>query len=192
VLTAAHGSLGMAACVDDVLMPAMQQVGFWWQTARCDIEVEHLATETARSWLNSQLQAAPRPSRGPILLTCGPTDMHTIGLEALAVLLRERGVACRLLGDRASTLQVTTAIEVNRPKSLVIVSHLASGRRRAIMTIDAAVALQVPVFYAGNAFSSVRSRRSIRATYLGTHLGDARNILTAALTAQSTSVESPA
>ena len=181
VLTAGRDAFGLGPCLDGVLMPAMQQVGFWWQTARCDIAQEHLATETARSWLYLQLQIAPQPSQGPVLLTCGPTDMHTIGLESLAVLLREAGVACRLLSDRPSTLAVTTAIEVNRPRALVVVSHLATGRRRALETIEAAHGLGVDIFYAGNAFIGARGRRTIPGSYLGTNLQAARDLLTAAV-----------
>ena len=69
----------------------MQQVGLWWQTGRCTVEDEHLTTEAARAWLETLNSSAPAPVRTPpIVLACGPTDLHTIGLEALCVLLRLR------------------------------------------------------------------------------------------------------
>ena len=38
----------------------------------------------------------------PVVLACGPSDQHTIGLEALALLLRLRQRPCRVLGARVA------------------------------------------------------------------------------------------
>lgn len=182
-LSRAHGHLGLAECLDDVLLPAMRQVGLWWQTGRCDVEQEHLTTEAARAWLESLAAYAPLPTREPsIVLACGPTDLHTIGLEALTVLLRYEGWSCRTLGARTSVPALTAAIHATRASSAVIVSHLNTGRQRAVQALHAAAHLDVAVFYAGNAFAAPRSRRSLPGTYLGTHLREACRLIDAAVT----------
>lgn len=174
----AHDLLGLAGCLDDVLLPAMQQVGLWWASGLCDVDQEHLATEAARAWLESLVPYAPAPARAnPIVLACGPTDMHTIGLEALTLLLRYHGQPCRLLGARTPLDAVVTAVHANAASAVVIVSHLGSGRHRAIESLQAAKRTGARVFYAGNAFANPRSRRNAPGTYLGTRLESACQLI---------------
>src|SRR5688572_32171981 len=52
VLDRAVDELGMPTAMDDVLMPAMREVGQWWETGRCDVAQEHLTSEAARGWLS--------------------------------------------------------------------------------------------------------------------------------------------
>jgi methanogenic corrinoid protein MtbC1 len=182
-LSRAQAALGLAASLDDVLLPAMQQVGLWWQTGRCDVAQEHLTTETARAWLETLAAYAPAPARPtPIVLACGPTDLHTIGLEALGILLRYEQWSCRLLGARTSVDALTTAVQATGAGAVVVVSHLNTGRQRAILSLHAAHRLGVQVFYAGNAFTSPRNRRSLPGVYLGTRLQEAAHLIDAALT----------
>jgi DNA-binding transcriptional MerR regulator len=179
-------SLGLGSCLDDVLLPAMQQVGRWWQTGRCDVEQEHLTTETARAWLARMTTFAPAPAPGrmhPIVLACGPTDLHTLSLEALGVLLRHRGWNCRLLGARTSVLTLSTAVRANLAAGVVLVSHLSSGRQRAVESLRAVHSLGTEVFYAGNAWCSARSRRNLPGHYLGIHLQDACALIDSTLAA---------
>lgn len=179
-LDSAYAELGLGACLDDVLLPAMQQVGLWWQTGRCTVEDEHLTTEATRAWLETLSSSAPPPSRPePIVLACGPTDLHTIGLESLCLLLRHEGWSCRLLGARASVQAVAAAVHATGAKAVVIVSHLNSGRARAVESLRAADRDEVHVFYAGNAFTSPRSRRNLPGTYLGPRLQDAASLIAA-------------
>jgi MerR family transcriptional regulator, light-induced transcriptional regulator len=177
-LNRAQAALGLAACLDDVLLPAMQQIGLWWQTGRCDVEQEHLTTEAARSWLERLVAYAPPPVHPvPVVLACGPTDLHTIGLEALGVLLRYRLRSCRSLGARTSTPALIAAIDATGADAVVVVSHINTGRQRAIQSLREANRRGATVFYAGNAFTSPRSRRNLPGTYLGTRLQQACRII---------------
>ena len=181
-LDEAQRAMGLGPCLDDVLLPAMQQVGLWWETGRCTVESEHLTTEAARSWLENVNSFAPVPVRAsPIVLACGPTDLHTIGLESLSLLLRYDGWSCRVLGARTSVPAVTTAIHATGAVAVVIVSHLSSGRARAVQALHAADRPGVTVFYAGNAFTAPRSRRNLPGRYLGTRLQQACGLIGAEL-----------
>jgi DNA-binding transcriptional MerR regulator/methylmalonyl-CoA mutase cobalamin-binding subunit len=174
--------LGLAACIDDVLLPAMRQVGVWWAAGHCDVVQERMATEAVRAWLDRRAALAPAPTRTrPILLACGPSDLHTIGLEATAVVLRHDGWPCRVLGARTSTVTLATAARATPVAAVVVVSHLATGRLRAIESIRAVHDLDIPVFYAGNAFTSPRSRRGVPGHYLGVGIESACAQLTSAL-----------
>ena len=174
--------LGLGPSLDDVLLPALQQVGSWWETGRCTVESEHLTTETARSWLKGLLALAPEPDRTPpIVLACGPSDLHTVGLEALEVLLRHDGFDCRMWGAQTPVQVVVDAVTATGAGAAVIVSHLSSGRARAVESLRAAVRAGATVFYAGNAFTAPRSRRNVPGTFLGPRLQDAGELIETAL-----------
>jgi DNA-binding transcriptional MerR regulator/methylmalonyl-CoA mutase cobalamin-binding subunit len=182
-LDEATATLGLAACVADVLLPAMRQVGVWWAAGHCDVVQEQMATEAVRAWIDRRSAFAPAPTRPrPLLLACGPSDLHTIGLESIALLLRYQGWPCRVLGARTSTVTIAAAARATAVAGVVVVSHLATGRLRAVESIRTVHELGIEVFYAGNAFTSPRSRRGVPGAYLGADINDACALLTDTLT----------
>ena len=94
ILDAAQQALGLGRTVDDVLLPALRQIGQRWQSGEADVSHEHLATNAVRGWLSKINQTRPPRQFRPIVLCCGPRDDHTLGLEALGALLAERGFDC--------------------------------------------------------------------------------------------------
>ena len=171
-------ALGLGCCLDEVLFPTLREIGHRWQLGRFDIEAERLATEAVRGWLEGLALAAPAPSDfAPMILTCGPADLHSIGLEALGVLLRHHGRPCRVLGARVSVRALTTAVKAGRPDGVVVVSHLRSNRLSATQALRAAAALGPEVFYAGGAFGSVRLRRNVPGTHLDANLQSACSLI---------------
>jgi DNA-binding transcriptional MerR regulator len=173
-LNRAAEMLGTGGCIDDVLFPAMKQIGLWWESGHCDVEQERFTSETVRGWLEGLAARTPAPvAADPIVLACGPSDQHTIGLEAMALLLRRRQRPCRVLGARVPASTLVTAARANNAPAVVIVCHLNSGRQRAIRAIRAVNELPTAVFYAGNGFSSARSRRNVPGRYLGTRVQQA-------------------
>jgi MerR family transcriptional regulator, light-induced transcriptional regulator len=185
-LNEAADQLGLNASVDEVLMPAMRRIGWRWETGRCDVGHEHLATEAVRTWLGRIVAFAPQPRRlEPVLLACGPRDSHTLGIDALTALLTRADRQCRLLGARTPVASLVNATRTVEAAAVVITSHLSIGRRPAIEAIRAAAGSGVPVFYAGNAFIAAPTRQRLPATYLGDSIRDAARIIEAA-------IESPA
>ena len=173
-LERAHDELGLAATIDEVLMPAMRRVGNFWETGRCDVAQEHLTTEVARGWLSWVTSLAPPPGPGrPILLACGPRDLHTLGLEALAALLVHRRRGCRVLGARTPARTLVTAITATDAAAVAVVSHLSTQRRPAVDALREAVGTGVSVFYAGNAFVMPAARAGVPGIYLGERLANA-------------------
>ena len=168
VLDRAHDELGLAATLDDVLMPGMRQIGVWWQTGRCDVAQEHLTTEAVRGWLSRTTTFAPSPTRaGPVVLACGPRDLHTLGLEALAALLANNGHGCRVLGARVPQRSLAVAVTASSATAVVVVSHLPTQRRPAVEALQAVAETGCAVFYAGGAFLFPRTRAGVPGTYLG-------------------------
>ena len=60
VLDTARQALGLGRTVDEVLLPAMREIGVWWETGRCDVGHEHLATQTSQAWLARVAPSRPR------------------------------------------------------------------------------------------------------------------------------------
>ncbi|WP_433505789.1 MerR family transcriptional regulator [Pseudonocardia halophobica] len=178
----AAGRLGLGATVDLVLVPAMRRIGHWWEIGSCDVGHEHLATEAARTWLSRIVAFAPEPRPGGcVLLACGPRDLHSLGLEAFGMLLASDGRSCRVLGARTPVPTLTIAAETLDAAAVVVVSHLAVGRRPAVAALSAMAAQGRPSFYAGNAFLTRPSRRRVPGRYLGESHREAVHLLEEAL-----------
>jgi len=98
-LTEGTEQIGVEHTIRDIALPAMREMGSRWQAGVCDTAHEHLATEAVRVWLARQSAMAPPSFRPfPLVLACGPKDLHTIGLEAFGVILARRGWSIRTLG----------------------------------------------------------------------------------------------
>lgn len=182
-LDQANDVLGLEATIDYVLMPAMRQIGTWWATGRCDVGREHLTTEIVRGWLARLTSLAPAPTSGrPILLACGPRDLHTLGLEALAALLAQHRYSLRVLGARVPQRTLLTATVATDAAAVVLVSHLPTHRRPAVASIQAIAESGCAVYYAGNAFLLPSSRIGVPGTYLGESISTAAARLREGLT----------
>jgi MerR family transcriptional regulator, light-induced transcriptional regulator len=174
-------ALGLGGCIDAVLLPAMREIGIRWQHGDFAIESERLMTETVRGWLETFAPGAPEPRpTATVLLACGPSDRHSLGLEALGMLLRYQKQPCRMLGPRTSIRTLTVAATANRPSGIVVVSHLRTGRLGATQALRSVTGLGVDLFYAGSAFATGRLRRHVPGTYLGTNIQAACTAIVAA------------
>ena len=180
----ANEALGLEATLDLVLMPAMRQIGVWWATGRCDAGQEHLTTEVVRGWLARIVALAPAPaSTRPVLLACGPRDLHTLGLEALAAILAQQRLSCRVLGARTPPRTLLTATVATDAAAVVLVSHLPSHRRPAVDALRLVAETDCAMFYAGNAFLLPSDRIGVPGTYLGESVSVAADRIRAELTA---------
>jgi DNA-binding transcriptional MerR regulator len=178
-LDAATERLGVEDTIRRAILPVMREIGSQWRAGRCDVGREHLATEVVRSWLARQAFLAPAPFRPqPIVLACGPQDLHTIGLESFAVILARRGWPCRLLGARTPTQALLCTVQALGAIAAVVTAQRAVTRRSAVAAIDAANAVPgVQAFYAGDAFVAPSTRTDVSGTYLGEDLIEAAVIL---------------
>jgi MerR family transcriptional regulator, light-induced transcriptional regulator len=182
-LDASTERLGVEETIRRAILPAMREIGALWRAGRCDVGREHLATDSVRAWLSRQAFLAPPPFRPhPIVLACGPLDLHTIGLESFAVILARRGWPCRVLGARTPTEALVSAAQAMRAIGAVVTAQRSVTRRTAVEAIAAADALPgVRAFYAGNAFVAPSARKEVPGVYLGEDLVEAALVVESSL-----------
>jgi hypothetical protein len=181
-LDRARDLLGLEATMDDVLLPALCEIGRLWSVGGCDVAHEHVATTAVSGWLGRVRLEAPTPSSaGTVVLACGPRDLHTLGLDCLAALLEHRGVDCRLLAARTPVASLVLAVQEAAAAAAVVASSLASTRPAAVAAIRAVAGTGTPTYYGGAAFQHPRARAGLPASYLGDHLSGAADHLLAAL-----------
>jgi hypothetical protein len=174
--------LGLARCIDEIVMPAVRHLRRLLATGQRDAAQDLMATEAVRTWLNHRGAFAPSPQEiGPILLACGPRDRQTVGLESLALLLRFQRWPCRVLGARTSTFTLTIAAQAADAMGVVVISTEGRGLQQAIVSLRAVDALGVPVFFGGDAFEPEHGRLQLPGRYLGSGIQGACTLLISTL-----------
>jgi DNA-binding transcriptional MerR regulator len=172
ILDVSRRESGLAATVDDVVMPAVRRLARW-----CGDDEQVAATALVSRWLRTVLSGAPTPAV-PVPVLIAGTDPYTADL-ALAALLAHRGVA---------TVRAGGADPVGSLATLVATTTVAAGRRAALDILRAArgVCPEGRLFYAGAVFGGRRARTGVPGTYLGRSLAVVASLVVARL-----SVEAP-
>ena len=178
-LTEGADTIGVEATIRDVALPAMREMGSRWKAGVCDTDHEHLATEAVRVWLARQSVMAPPPFQPfPLVLACGPKDLHTIGLEAFGVVLARRGWSIRTMGPLTPVDSLVAAVRAAEARAAIVTSQRSVTRRAAVEAIEAVESLPgVKAFYAGAAFGPGAARKDVPGTYLGDDVVAAADIL---------------
>ena len=174
--------LGLERSIAEVALPAMREIGATWKAGMCGVDHEHLATQVVRAWLARQgPPAGPGPGRDPIVLACGPSDMHTIALEGFGVLLATRGRSATVLGALTPTEALVAAVRSLRSPAAVVTCQRSVTRKAAVASIEAVAAIPgVRAFYAGEGFASPSARSGVPGEFLGDDLlAAARTVVSA-------------
>jgi MerR family transcriptional regulator, light-induced transcriptional regulator len=180
-LDRARELFGLDRAVDEVVMPAMREIGRLWSVGERDVAHEHAATAAVHTWLARVRLDTPPPSRpGSVVLACGPDDAHTLGLDCLAALLEHRGVDCRLLGARTPAASLVLAVQQAQATAAVVVCYLVRCRPAAVAAIRGVAQTPARIYYAGPAFGHQRTRRGLPGSYLGDGISRAADDLVAA------------
>jgi methanogenic corrinoid protein MtbC1 len=93
--------LDVEAAIEEVIAPALRQVGDCWQEGPERIADEHLLSEAVRSRLRRLLGDRRHAVRGTAVLACAPGERHELGVLSLAVLLQADGWLAVYLGPDA-------------------------------------------------------------------------------------------
>ena len=166
---------GLGRTVDEVLFPALRQVGERWAQREWDVAQEHLASTTIQGWLRAQHQRQARmlPPGWVVVLGCGPEERHTLGLDAFAALLAQEGLTSLNLGADTPVASFTATVRQVHPAAVVMSCHALSGRATTNSVLQALKDTGPRLYYAGAAFRTEATRQAVAGTYLGGSLAGA-------------------
>jgi MerR family transcriptional regulator, light-induced transcriptional regulator len=121
VLEEAFAVYGLESVAEQILTPAMVQIGQLWHEGRASTAAEHFATNYLRRKLDAIINAAPQATAGPlVVLGCGPGDWHELGLLLIHLMLRRRSVNTIYLGQNVPLAQFVEEMERLKPAIIVM------------------------------------------------------------------------
>jgi methanogenic corrinoid protein MtbC1 len=118
IVRAAGDAIAAVAVLDDVLAPAMHDIGALWERNEITVADEHLATAMGQRLLTAiapALIVAPASSRETILLATPASERHTMGLLMANDVLYGAGYDTVLLGAGVPDVALGAALERHRP-----------------------------------------------------------------------------
>ncbi|MBX3118921.1 MAG: metalloregulator ArsR/SmtB family transcription factor [Fimbriimonadaceae bacterium] len=128
-----RANMSLADIYHNLLCPAMELVGVWYQVEAIDEGQEHLAssiTERLMSHIISQRPPIKR-SANVAVLGCAPDNWHVIGLRMIGDILRQHGWNTYFLGANVPQRSFLRAVERHRP-NLVLISASTLGTEERV------------------------------------------------------------
>ncbi len=155
--------------ITELILRGLHQVGNRWQQGRATVQQEHFVSGLAMRRLDALIAAAPAPMRpGMIVLACPPTELHSLPLLYLNVMLRRRGRNIVFLG---ADVPLEHLEDTTRTVSAALVVLSAQRLTSARALRDAATLLagkRVRVAYGGRVFNQIPElRHQIPGEFLG-------------------------
>ena len=104
------------------ISPAMEKIGYLWETKKLGIEQEHLATDTIKTALARIVVHFPRQKEKNIkvLLACAEGETHDLGLQALAYELELGGYSIHYLGASTPFKALINSVKTVKPDYIFI------------------------------------------------------------------------
>ena len=146
VLDDALSRLTLEAVAEGVILPAMRQIGYRWESGEISVAQEHFATGVIRGRLLSVARNWGAGTGPLALLACPPGESHDLGLISFGLVLHSRGWRITYLGADTPIDTISQAVGALHPDAIVLaaldpapfesaaaeLSALASGGRLLI------------------------------------------------------------
>jgi DNA-binding transcriptional MerR regulator/methylmalonyl-CoA mutase cobalamin-binding subunit len=104
--------LGVAAFVQDRVVPLIDQVGAAWEQGELDVRHEHLISEVIEGRLRALRSSFEATASGrPVVLACLPEEQHRLGLQLAALEIAAAGRRVLVLGLQSPIDEIVAAAE---------------------------------------------------------------------------------
>lgn len=136
---ALDAGLDPIAVLDDVMTPAMHEIGRAWESGTIGIAEEHLASSVANRMLSRfapLLITTPARSGPRVLLACAQGERHVLGLQMACDVLEGAGYAIKHAGADLPAHALLTYAERDRP---ALVALACTGTWAAAADIRSAI-----------------------------------------------------
>ena len=122
--------------VDDLLMPALVEMGRAWDEGRLEIAAEHAASAAVYRRLSALYDAAATNGEPSVVVGLPPGARHELGALAFAVAVRRRGISVLYLGADVPVESWASVIERDRARVAVIAIVQQADRDAAIKVAE--------------------------------------------------------
>ena len=115
---------------EQVLFPALRELGLRWETGVTISATEHFASALVRRLVESALaaQAHPPAEAARVLVACPESERHEIGILVLALLLRRHGINVVYLGPDVPSGDLIASATALKPAAVCLAATTAGGR----------------------------------------------------------------
>jgi RNA polymerase sigma-70 factor (ECF subfamily) len=127
VITDAGTEMPVVSMLDDVLAPAMHNIGALWRDEEIMVADEHLASTICHRLLaeiSPALQVEPAGTRETVLLITPSSEQHTFGLSMAQNVLYGAGYKTVLVGGEAPGRALNAALLRHRPAIVALSSTM--------------------------------------------------------------------
>jgi len=127
IVREAAEDMPVASMLDDVLAPAMHNIGLLWELNVITVADEHLATVVAHRLLGevaAALTVAPAGTRARVLLATLPAERHTFGLMMANEVLYGAGYETVMLGPGVPGQDLSAALLRHQPAIVALSSTI--------------------------------------------------------------------
>lgn len=116
ILNEAFALYPVEAVAEDIITPALVEIGEMWHRGEASIVQEHFATAILRRRLNTLFHAYAQPVSGPLAVTgSGPSEWHDVGILLVSLALRRAGWRVIYLGQNVPAHHLRLEIARLRP-----------------------------------------------------------------------------
>lgn len=176
----AVAELGWEEATDRVLLAALHQIGRAWQEERIITANEHFASEIIRREIAcAATQPSEQRSRHSVMLACAEDERHDIGLLALGLLLRLRGLRVYYIGADVPGVDLVSAVTATKVDAVVLAATLSSSLSSLERTARSFVsgAARVKLYVGGPAFHADADSISVPGVRLPQRVDEAARLI---------------
>lgn len=149
-----------AVALEDVLVPALRQVGELWQSGGLNVGHEHMLSEIVTRFAREALHLAQPGAGAPrVLLACFADEEHTFPLYVVAFRFAQWGYRTVVLGARTPPDALAEAVKALSPELVALSVSVAPEPRsaRELVRAYAAAVGDTPWLVGGAGVDSLRA-----------------------------------
>jgi methanogenic corrinoid protein MtbC1 len=122
VLEAVEAGLPLERVQEEVLKPALYEVGERWEAGRLAVSQEHEVSALVRDILGELAARVPdaESPRTLAVAACAPGELHDLGLRMLTTELRRDGWAVHFLGANVPPEALAQAVRARQPQLVLL------------------------------------------------------------------------
>lgn len=148
VLDQALAGFALETVLQDLILPALRELGDEWERGTLEIGQEHFASNLVRERLLNLARHWGRGGGQLAILACAPGERHDIGLIAFGLVLRSHGWRIIFLGADTPLSTLGYAVDTTKPR-LVVVTSMDGARLEAVGAELRRLARSAPLVLSG-------------------------------------------